>query len=292
MYKNPAEINVEAVSNFLDEEVMNNFVAFFRRFYSEDIFFLMSFPRSGNGWIRYLITEALLISKGIELKGSKRGTYEYNNITAHCIVTKSGDSFGIEDYFPDYYAINKVNFKRKYIENEHPILNNAYIKTHHLVSRKDVKIVHLYRHPRDVCMSLFSFKNLNNKSIQFDKNNPEFVHFFKQSIQIYLDAYYKILGFYSINENNNILLLRMEDMTSSSAASFDVLLDFLNIHIPNRRKAEILDRNPKLPTINRTTWMDMNSLWDEELDSYAKSCMDLYASNDKFNLVLAKEDTA
>ena len=104
MYTNNIDVRAKAVLNFLNEEVMNHFIDFFRQFYSKDIFFLMSFPRSGNGWIRYLITEALLVSKGIDLENNKRSTYKHNNITAHCIITKSGQSFGVEDFFQDSYG--------------------------------------------------------------------------------------------------------------------------------------------------------------------------------------------
>ena len=123
MYTNFAEISAKTVVNFLNGKVMNNFIEFFRQFYSKDIFFLMSFPRSGNGWIRYLITEALLVSKGIDLEDSRQGTYEHNNITAHCIITKSGQAFGIEEFFPDYYAINKDDFRNNYIEQNYFLLN-------------------------------------------------------------------------------------------------------------------------------------------------------------------------
>ena len=275
------EFGAKAVENYLDTEVMNNFVEFLRQFYPQDIFFLMSFPRSGNGWIRYLVTEALLISAGIDLKDSRRDTYHYNNVNAHCIVTKSGKSFGIEELFADYYAIDKKDFKNNYFQKSYLVPDNVYIKTHHLVSRKDVKTVHLYRHPKDVCISFFCFTYINNKLIAIDRNSPDFIHFFKQAIKSYLNVYHKILDFYKSNASEKILLLRMEDMVSNSGASFDILLDFFNINITAKAKNEILARNPKLQTTDKMIWTIIENLWDEELDTYAKNSIELFAVGDK-----------
>jgi hypothetical protein len=238
----------------------------------------MSFPRSGNGWIRYLITEALLISKDIDLEGSERSTYKHNNITAHCIITKSGQSFGVEDFFPDYYAINTEDFQKNYIEQNHAILNNAYVKTHHLVFRKDVKIVHLYRNPKDVCISYFNLAYINNNLIAIDKNSTDFTNFFKQSIKIYLDVYFRMLRFYvdKANNNKNVLLLRMEDIVTNGEECFDNLLDFLQADISRKERVAILERNPKIESIKKTTKIELENLWDEDLDNYAENGMQYY----------------
>lgn len=266
MAANIYKVRSERVMNFLNEKVMNNFIEFFRKFYSKDIYFLMSFPRSGNGWIRYLITEALLISNGIDLQGSKRSTYKYNNINAHCIIVKSGESYGIEDYFPDYYAIDKEQFRDKFSDASSSKPKKIYIKTHHLVFRNDVKVVHLYRNPKDACISYFNLVNLENDKRPVDVNSEDFVDYFKQSIKLYLQVYCKILNFYLDKENKafkNILLLKMEDMVTNSAECFDRLLSFLKIKIADDEKLSILKRNPKLGSSKNK----LKKLWDDELDS-------------------------
>jgi hypothetical protein len=284
MHSKYDEIQARTALNFLNEKVMINFIEFFRLFYSKEIYFLMSFPRSGNGWIRYLITEALLVSKGVDLEDSKRSTYMHNNINAHRINTKSGQSFGIEDYFPDYYAIDQKKWREKYIKENSLQPEITYIKTHHLVFREDIKIVHLYRNPKDVCLSYFYLLNLTNEATGYDGNGEYFINYFKQSIKLYLDVYCKVLRFYydKANENiTNLLLSRMEDMVNNGEECFSDLLEFLQIDISKKDRIAILKRNPKLETIKKDTKINLQKIWDEELGNYAQKAMQLYSDPNK-----------
>ena len=266
MDNNIKQKNSSIVKNFLNENIMDNFVKNLRKFYSGNIYFLVSFPRSGNGWIRYLVTEALLISKGINLRGSKRGTCQYNKIIAHCVNTKSGEIYGVEEYFPDFYAINK----EKIFDNSFKI-DRFFMKTHHKVSRNDVYVVHLYRNPKDALISYYNVANPIKKENQIHSNS---IDIFKNSIKIYLDVYFNMLRFYKDKVNNgsqNVHLIKMENITQKGPKCFDKLLKFLNINISIEDVNEILKRNPKVETIKKRTKLELEKLWDDELSEYVKN---------------------
>jgi hypothetical protein len=242
-----------------------------RGFHDKDIFLLVSFPRSGNGWIRYLLTEALLVSNGIDLEGSRRETYKHNGINAHCIVSASGLKFGIENIFPDFYANDKIDFLNMFCNSNNIISENAHIKTHHLAFGNDVNILYLHRNPRDAFKSYFSMLYMNNDKVQFAKDSDEFSSFFTYTIKLFFNLYYQMHKFYVDKLNKgckNIKLLKMEDMSTKGPQTFDNLLDYFQIHISRNEKEAILQRNPKIETIAESEKIQLEKLWSEELSSY------------------------
>ena len=265
--------------DFLDDNVMSNFTELIKKYYNVRIFYLISFPRSGNGWIRYMITEALLQNKGVNLQNSQRSIYTHNNIKAHSIVTQTGHSYGIEEFFPDFYAIDQTKLDYNYFEN---FLNknnrNVYIKTHHLIFRKDVKIVYLYRNPKDTFISYFNLENLSDPLFRDELYKDDFVNFFKQSIKIYNNVYERMFKFYlnKINLNyQNVLLIRMEDIIKDGFEYFRKLLHFFEINSSYSDMRNILTRNPKIVS----TKIGLEEFWDKELDNLISNSINCYVGN-------------
>ena len=60
-------------------------------------------------------------------------------------------------------------------------------------------------------------------------------------------------------------------MVTTGMECFDNLLEFFNITISTKKKAEILERNPKIETTKKDTKIELENLWDEELALYDKN---------------------
>ena len=280
-----ADKRAKPILSFLDENVMNQFTDIVKKICGKKIVYLVSFPRSGNGWIRYMVTEALLLSSGVNLDKSIRKTCKHNNIIAHCIETKNGYIYNVEDFFPDYYAIDKSRLKSDIFRNK--IIDEncfVYIKTHHLCFRKDVKIVYLIRNPKDAFISYFNLINMSNPLFKRNYNDAEFKIFFKKSIRIYSDVYVKMFDFYREKirfNHDNISFIRMEDIAEFGSLSFKNLIEYFGIKLSENDRIDILKRNPKLVDSSKTA---LENMWDEELNNAISDAEEWYKSARLFSI--------
>lgn len=110
----------------------------------ENYVWLASFPRSGNTWLRFLISDIILQKEG----------FKTNTILP----------ININSIIPDehYPVIKKDNYQSKQFFQ--------IIKTHKLFNNKMNKIIFLYRNPLDALISYFYFEKKENPNFNEDIN--------------------------------------------------------------------------------------------------------------------------
>lgn len=171
----------------------------------KDDIFIVSYPKSGNTWVRFLLSN-------IKCSGEK---INFDNI---------------DSYIPDVYTSKALINKQK---------SNRIIKTHHCFFEYYPKSIYIYRDYRDVLVSYYFYekalgnfsgtisefltsdnlkkpfglwKNHVSKAIQFKKNNPE-----------------------------RIFMLSYESLYQNSMEQVKLLADFCNL-TPQLSFEEILNR--------------------------------------------------
>lgn len=181
----------------------------FLRIFPDDTF-LVSFPRSGNTWTRFLLGYYLFEDK-----------FDF--------VTK-------ENFLP---AI-KANTNHQLLKVPRPRI----LKSHSPYFSEYPKVIYLVRDPRDVIVSHFHWakKNPNKK-----RDNTALT--FDQYAEIFLkgDFYFgrwdeHFLGWYN-NSNqikNGFLLIKYEDLKKDSSTSFAKIIRFLNLDYNQSRIEEAI----------------------------------------------------
>lgn len=162
--------------------------------------FIVSFPRSGNTWMRFLL--------------------------AYLLVDESKVTFpdGLDDVIIDIYqrsnndiASNPYDFR---IFKSHTSFRTKYSKN---------KVVYLVRDPRDVVLSCFNYS-----CKRWRQSPPNFEEFFKAFLHNGLQDY----GTWGENAGSwlggcrhspNFLPIRFEDMLANPRNEFEKVLRFLNL---------------------------------------------------------------
>lgn len=158
-----------------------------------------SFPRSGNTWSRFLISDVLLQIYGFQ--------------------TETKLPVSADEIIPDIYQhdINKVSSKIKF--------SYRLIKTHELYNSHEQvqKIIYIFRQPADVLCSHYDFMRLHNRVTVEDK-----AIFVLENI----DKWCKHLSSYidAKNENHSkILFISYEKLHNNTVLSLEKVFQFLNI---------------------------------------------------------------
>jgi len=158
--------------------------------------FLVSYPRSGNTWLRFLLGE--LIS-GQEI--------DFNNM---------------ENFIPDIYFSSKAGINR--------IIRPRYIKSHEPYDARYPKVVYLIRDPRDVAISYYYWLK---KFRCFDTSFSKFVENFIHNRTPYKGWSNHINTWYQhrMNVPNGVIFIRYEELLSKPLFTLQKILSFLRISI-------------------------------------------------------------
>ena len=227
------------------------------------IIWIASYPKSGNTWIRSLISSYLY---------SKDGNFNFdllNNI----------HQFPQKEYFTDYEdkfskpistskywlaAQNKINLKRKLI----------FLKTHNAMMRIDGNVftnkintlacIYIVRDPRNVITSIknhfdytydesYQFM-INERNILFHKNSNNFgdINFIGSWSKNYVS--WKSINMFPIK------IVRYEDLMTNTYSVFREIINFL---IPLAPKLIKFDRSRMLKSIQSTGFEKMSNNEDK-----------------------------
>jgi len=158
----------------------------------KDDLFLVSYPKSGNTWLRYILATAM--------KGRSDFSFEE-----------------LEEIIPDVYVSkNKINAKT----------NHRIIKSHDPVFNYLPSVIYIYRDYRDVLVSYYHYTVNAN---QFNGTISQFIEsdFPDKYFGSWVD--HLTAAFESKRKGNRILLLSYEDMLQNPELNISKILHFADI---------------------------------------------------------------
>jgi len=152
--KSGSEIMINKVKRFINNYRNKKSAPKNRR---HDDTYLVSYPKSGNTWVSFLISNAII---------------EYLNLDMDV------NFFNIHDFVPDIHISREIN--NLYYENKFP----RVIKSHSSFNPFYNKVFLLFRDPKDIMVSYYHFKkNMNS----YNKNLSDFIRDDKFGVDSWVD---------------------------------------------------------------------------------------------------------
>jgi hypothetical protein len=180
--------------------------------YPDDTF-VVSYPRSGNTWTRFLIANLVYPEKNVGFTN-------------------------IEKLIPDTSSQSNRALK----STPRPRI----IKSHEYFDHRYRKVIYIVRDPRDVALSYYDFQR---KYMQIDDAYPleQYVEDFVQGRLISIDwgtwAENVSSWIYTRGKSKNFLLLRYEDMMKDTTRELTRIAQFFGIEAAPTRLQEVIDRS-------------------------------------------------
>jgi Sulfotransferase domain len=180
--------------------------------YPDDTF-VVSYPRSGNTWTRFLIANLVYPEKNVGFTN-------------------------IEKLIPDTSSQSNRALK----STPRPRI----IKSHEYFDHRYRKVIYIVRDPRDVALSYYDFQR---KYMQIDDAYPleQYVEDFVQGRLISIDwgtwAENVSSWIYTRGKSTNFLLLRYEDMMKDTTRELTRIAQFFGIEAAPTRLQEVIDRS-------------------------------------------------
>lgn len=183
--------------------------------------FIVSYPKSGNTWIRFLIGN-LIHEEGV-------------------------DFTNIEDSIPDIY-LNADSIMRR-------LPAPRIIKSHEYFDPRYKKVIYIVRDPRDVVISYWHFAK-KQKYIVGQTSLDDFVDVFIQGRLNGFGAWGEHVGSWlgARESTANFLLLRYEDLLSNAKEELRKVASFFGV----RRDEVRIKRAIELSSFNRMKEMEVN----------------------------------
>jgi hypothetical protein len=173
------------------------------RVFPDDIF-LVSYPKSGNTWTRFLIANLVF-------------------------PEKQPDFANINELIPDPEGLSK-----RHLET---MPRPRYIKSHQYFDPRYRKLIYIVRDPRDVVLSEFHF-DIKRRAISEDYPLPQFVSRF---VRGELNHPYGTWGenaaswFYTRRQGPQFLLVRYEALQSQAIEEMEKIAEFLGVSADSKR---------------------------------------------------------
>ena len=118
--------------------------------------FLLSFPRSGNGYVRVFLAKLILLEMGYPIDGLQTESYIHNppNGTAvRYVFPERGTKISVEEILPDLYMNSARTISN--LPDRFLFGNVRLIKSHHMVPLTGPDFIYLFRDPKQCCTSYF-----------------------------------------------------------------------------------------------------------------------------------------
>jgi len=180
------------------------------RVFPDDVF-LVSYPKSGNTWTRFLIASLV---------------YPEHRV----------DFANINDLTPDPEAVSKRQLERA--------LRPRIIKSHQYFDPRYPKVIYIVRDPRDVLVSEYHF-GIKRQLINEDFPIEKYVPLFLQRARDYdYGSWAENVGswFYVRRNSPTFLLVRYEDLLSDGIAELGRIAEFLGIPAEHERLNATLEQ--------------------------------------------------
>lgn len=169
---------------------------------------LVSFPKSGNTWVRSLFG---------------------------CLITKRDLSLSeMEDIIPDIYKKKLI-----WLNSESP----RYFKSHEIYNPNYNKVIYIVRDPRDVLVSYYYYQKAIGQLDDTITIN-EYLELFLTGKQCSFGSWANHVGswFPSVTDNN-FMLVRYEDLKANPIEVVLKLCDFAGISVNEQDVAEAVNNN-------------------------------------------------
>jgi hypothetical protein len=180
--------------------------------YPDDTF-IVSYPRSGNTWTRFLVANLVYRSQPVTFAN-------------------------IEQLIPDCEAMSSRYVKR--------VARPRIIKSHEYFDPRYKKVIYIVRDPRDVALSYYDF----SRKYRHIEDNYLLTSFVSDFVGGKLSSFdWGTWGenvaswFYTRNGRPEFLLLRYEDMLSDTQSELAKIARFLNIDPTPDRLASAVERS-------------------------------------------------
>ena len=214
------------------------------------IIWLASYPKSGNTWVRSMISALLY---------SENGKFDFDLIKN---IRQFPDKPYFENFTDDFGNFNEI--KKYWIRSQELInLDNKIkiLKTHHLNCKVDnynftnnentLATIYIVRDPRNL---LNSISNHYSKSLEESKKfltTPKFIAGYKQNGELKNNSIKALLGTWGEHYNfwkiksNNFLLIKYEDLIKNTEIELNKIINFLkkflNIKTSSEKIKNILE---------------------------------------------------
>ncbi len=194
----------------------------------KDDVFLVSYPRSGNTWMRFVL-----------------GSLIYN-------VDVNFDN--MEIYFPDIYRNTHSQVER--------LESPRYLKSHEPYDKRYPKVIYIVRDPRDVAISYFYWMLKLNK---YEGAMDDFLDiFFNPDRMSYgrWDDHYKSWIENSDKIPRGFLFVRYEDLIHNTADNIRKILNFIHVDVDDVVIQNVIENNRITEMKNKeNTVSDQNPLF-------------------------------
>ncbi len=165
-----------------------------------DDVFIVSYPKSGNTWVRFLIANLL---------DQKSGSVDFSNI---------------EQKVPDIYKNSNLDLLKH--------VSPRFLKSHEYLDPRYRKVIYIVRDPRDVVVSYFHYL-IKVRRITEDRPLDQFIdNFIKGDISPFGSWYENVASWiYTRNRDENFLMMRYEDILLDTYQELQKIADFLQMSV-------------------------------------------------------------
>ena len=225
------------------------------------IIWIASYPKSGNTWLRSLISSYYF---------SKKGFFDQNNL-------KLVDQFPEKKYLKDFKykkeipgetakywieAQNKINSEKKIrFFKTHNFLGS--FNNHEFTNRANtLGAIYIVRDPRNVITSLKNHYDMNYEdALNFIKSDRKFIYDFTKKddysdVQI-ISSWEKNYQSWKNNKIFPIKFIRYEDLDNETFKVFKSVIEFISIISTDRKS---FNREKAINSINSTSFETLKSL--------------------------------
>lgn len=178
-----------------------------KKFFNKKDIFLASFPRSGNTWMRLLLSDLILQMQGFS--------------------TETGGNI-----IPDVYRVNIEEWNR---DSRIHQLAFRIIKTHELYQEEYRKVIYIFRKPADSLCSLYHY--VMGRFVNEDPGINEFCRSYLDKyclhLKSYIDAKHK--------KSDDIIFISYENMKDSPIEVLSKVGNFLKLQVTHEMCKKALD---------------------------------------------------
>lgn len=233
----------------------------------DDDVFLCSFPRTGSTWLQEILW---LLGNDLDFEKARSTVQQIRNPTLEisCLFSDDKDK---ADWLKQSLNGNSVDFvdamtERRFIKSHLP----WHLLPEQLKNNSDAKIVYTMRNPKDQVVSFYHYCLLAH---QMNCSFEDFVEVFLANKMVYGSSAQHMLEYYKRSKQQNVLVVKYEDMKRDLPTVIQQCADHLEIN--RRLTADDIDKlcdyvkfekMEKNPSVNLETIVFKDPIVAEQID--------------------------